>query len=322
MIEDYNEAVREAQIGLEPCAYLHNYRVAPANDPLLDERYSTYLEKAPVFCRGDVVKLRDFICGHITRPDDGRVLYEIESGRLRPSKSLQDALSSMLEGNDEFVMIDDQKVIFETALSLARRSRETGEKHVLIVRGGPGTGKSVVAINLLVRLTAADMVCQYVSKNSAPRNVYSALLRARRPDDDLHQRPVPRTGQVLRAARRLARRHRRGRGAPAEREVRLLRQRGREPDGGAHRRRPLLGLLHRREPAHPHQGRRRDRRHPRVRRALRRAPVGGRAVLAVPVQRLGLVPGLAGRRPRHREGGGSARRPSTTTSACSTTRTS
>lgn len=179
MIEDYNEAVRDAHIGLEPCAYLHNYRVAASGDPLLDERYSAYLEKAPVFCQGDVLKLRDFICGHITRPDDGRVLYEIESGRLRPSKSLQDALSSMLEGNDEFVMIDDQKVVFETALSLARRARDTGEKHVMIVRGGPGTGKSVVAVNLLVRLTGEDMVCQYVSKNSAPRNVYSALLRAR-----------------------------------------------------------------------------------------------------------------------------------------------
>ena len=36
-----------------------------------------------------------------------------------------------------------------------------------------------MAINLLVHLTAENMVCQYVSKNSAPRNVYSALLRAR-----------------------------------------------------------------------------------------------------------------------------------------------
>lgn len=177
MIEDYNEAVRDAQIDLEPCAYLHNYRVATIDDPLLNPRFAAYLEKAPVFCQGDVLKLRDFICRHITRADNGEILYEIESGRLRPSKSLQDALSSMLEGNDEFVMIDNQKVIFETAISLAKRSREPGEKHVMIVRGDPGTGKSVVAINLLVSLIADGMVCQYVSKNSAPRNVYSALLR-------------------------------------------------------------------------------------------------------------------------------------------------
>ncbi|TDB36926.1 MAG: DUF2075 domain-containing protein [Actinobacteria bacterium] len=179
MIENYNEAVRDAQIELLPCAYLHNYKVSEGYDPLLDPAYLEYLEQAPVFCSGDALKLRDFICRHITHSDDGQVLYSIESGKLRPSKSLQDALASMLHGNDEFIMIDDQKVVFEQAAHLAREARRTGTKQVLIVRGGPGTGKSVVAINLLVRMTNEEMVCQYVSKNSAPRNVYSKLLRGK-----------------------------------------------------------------------------------------------------------------------------------------------
>jgi len=179
MIEDYNEAVRQAQIELVPCAYLHNYRESPVHDPLRDPSYLEYLERAPAFCDGDALKLRDFICRHITHADDGQVLYHIESGKLRPSKSLQDALAGMLAGNDEFVMIDDQKVVFEQAIALALEARRTGEKHVMIVRGGPGTGKSVVAVNLLVRLTAEEMTAQYISKNSAPRNVYAKLLRGR-----------------------------------------------------------------------------------------------------------------------------------------------
>lgn len=177
MIEAYNESVRDEQIELLPCAYLHNYKVADGYDPLLDPAYFEYLGRAPVFCQGDVVKLRSFICRHIQYGDDGQVLYNIESGKLRPSKSLQDALSGMLEGNEEFVMIDDQKVIFENAVQLAREAQNSGERHVLIVRGGRGTGKSVVAVNLLVRLTAEEMVVQYVSKNSAPRNVYTKLLQ-------------------------------------------------------------------------------------------------------------------------------------------------
>ena len=178
MIEDYNEGVRDAQIELRPCAYLHNYKVVEGYDPLLDPAYLYYLERAPAFCNGDALRLRDFICRSIKQADEGRVLFAIESGRLRPSKSLQDALTSMLEGNEEFVLIDDQKVVFETALQLAREARATGEKCVFIVQGGPGTGKSVIAVNLLVRLTAEEMVSQYVSKNSAPRNVYSKKLLA------------------------------------------------------------------------------------------------------------------------------------------------
>jgi len=177
LIEQFNEAVETRQIALHPCAFLHNYQKRP-NDPLVDPRYSDYLDLSPAFCHGEIPKLRAFICQHITHPDQGRVLGEIESGKIRPAKSLQEALAQLLQGNPEFIMIDDQKVVFEQALSLARTARDTGKKQVLIVRGGPGTGKSVVAINLLVRLTHEDLLTKYVSKNSAPRNVYSNRLIA------------------------------------------------------------------------------------------------------------------------------------------------
>ncbi len=81
----------------------------------------------------------------------------------------------MLNGNQEFIMIDDQKVVYENALALARRS-SAENKNVLIVQGGPGTGKSVVAINLLVALTKIGQITQYVSKNAAPRTVYESML--------------------------------------------------------------------------------------------------------------------------------------------------
>lgn len=177
MLEAYNEAVREVEMELAPCAYLHNYIDPEGYDPLRDPSYIEYLELAPTFSQRDAEKLRAFICHHIDRGDDGKILYKIEAGRLRPSKSLQDALASMLKGNREFVMIDDQKTVYEQAVFLARRARYTGEKHVMIVRGGPGTGKSVVAVNMLVNLTRDGMVAKYVTKNSAPRHVYSHLLR-------------------------------------------------------------------------------------------------------------------------------------------------
>lgn len=174
-IEDYNETVQERQIDLHPCAYLHNYlTVTPPT--LLSDNYKEYLEKAPAFVKGDVEKLRDFINKYIKYGDDKETLYMIENGKIRPSKSLQDVLSSMLQGNQEFVMIDDQKLVYETALEMARKSYRDGNKRVLIVKGGPGTGKSVLAINLLVRLTNENMVCSYVTKNAAPRNVYATKL--------------------------------------------------------------------------------------------------------------------------------------------------
>ena len=49
-------------------------------------------------------------------------------------------------------------------------------KNTIIVQGGPGTGKSVLAINLLVDFR--DLIVSYVTKNAAPRDVYFAKLGA------------------------------------------------------------------------------------------------------------------------------------------------
>src|SRR5690606_33712517 len=102
--------------------------------------------------------------------------YRIENGRIKPSKMLADSLVRMLRGNREFVPVDDQKVVYETALALARGATP-GSKQVLIARGGPGTGKSVVAINLLVELSRIGLLTKYVSKNAAPRAVYQQKLK-------------------------------------------------------------------------------------------------------------------------------------------------
>ena len=72
-------------------------------------------------------------------------------------------------------MIDDQKVVYETALELTARANGGG-KEVLLVEGGPGTGKSVVAIKMLVELTKRQFVTHYVSRNRAPRAVYESKL--------------------------------------------------------------------------------------------------------------------------------------------------
>lgn len=172
MIEDYNEDVRKYKIKLQPCAYLHNYRLRD-NDDLLDENYQFYINMAPVFTRGDTDKLAAFIAKYIKKgnPD---VLYHIENGRIIPSKSLQDNLLSMLKGNKEFVLIDDQKVIYEKAITIAKNY--TNKKQVYIIHGGPGTGKTVLAINMLVAILNIDQNVMYVTKNAAPREVYRKKL--------------------------------------------------------------------------------------------------------------------------------------------------
>lgn len=172
LITDFNETVRQDPIHLRPCAYLHNYEL---DSVIRAPFYSEHTKAAPVFLKDDAVKLREFIKTHIKHGDKGEAMFRIRDGKIRPSKGLADHLASMIQGNREFYLIDEQKLVYETALSLATSSTPKN-KNVLIVNGGPGTGKTVVAINLLVELTNREIASQYVSKNSAPRAVYEKKL--------------------------------------------------------------------------------------------------------------------------------------------------
>lgn len=137
MLQNYNETVREQNIQLLPCAFLHNYQ----EDHIISHQcYTEYIGKAPLFLKSDARKLQDFIKRHIKYGVKEDIVWLIDKGKLRPSMQLADALNSMLHGNREFVLLDDQKIVYETALSLAREAAN-GSKQVLIVEGGPGTGK-------------------------------------------------------------------------------------------------------------------------------------------------------------------------------------
>ncbi len=172
LLEHFNATITSDDIGLYPCAYLHNCLDGSA---VLDARYAEHLSRAPAFLRGEASNLREFIKRYVRQGDQADLLYRIENGKIRPSKMLVDSLACLLKGQPEFVLIDEQKVVYETAIGMALAATPS-RKQVLIVRGGPGTGKSVVAINLMVELTRRGQVVQYVSKNSAPREVYASKL--------------------------------------------------------------------------------------------------------------------------------------------------
>ena len=145
-----------------------------------DPRYDEVRKDAPLFLSRDRLKLRRFIKKYIKNPDKGEILYQIDNGKIRPSVELQDAISKLLHGNKEFHRIDEQQVAFSVIKDLILKSYGKKTKHTIIVKGGPGTGKTVIARNLL-----SDLICDkkkeglnvcYVSKNAAPRNVYAKRL--------------------------------------------------------------------------------------------------------------------------------------------------
>lgn len=178
MIKNTSGYVQDNRVGIIPCAYLHNCE--PANRaPLDDDIYKDWVSEAPLFVENQVEELGGFIRKYITkRSVDGQLLYKIDNdGNIRPSKALQDCLVSLMTGNQEFIMLDDQVVAFDMCTKIMEQCKKDGKKRCAIIQGGPGTGKSVLAINLLYEFTAKKTYnVNYCTKNNAPREAYKYLL--------------------------------------------------------------------------------------------------------------------------------------------------
>jgi len=168
----------EDPVGLDAVAYLHNYSATP-EDALWDLKFSPYLEEHPVFDQDDVPKLRSFLTSRLSQGRGMEVLRRVEGGRLRPSKKLMGHVASVIDGNPEYVLLDEQLVAFDKVLACARHSFHSKEKAVLIIRGGPGTGKSVIAVNLMGKLLKEHFNAHYVTGSKAFTETLRKIIGAR-----------------------------------------------------------------------------------------------------------------------------------------------
>jgi DUF2075 family protein len=81
-----------------------------------------------------------------------------------------------MKGNKEFLLIDEQVTTYDMCKEVMKKSVKDGKKRTIIIQGGPGTGKSVLALNLLQEFTRKNLMANYITTNSAPRNAFLELI--------------------------------------------------------------------------------------------------------------------------------------------------
>ena len=175
-LRNYSQSITDEDISLIPCAYLHNFQ-PEYRQTLSNPIYCEWTELAPFFIKNEVGEFSEFVKKYISKKSSkGDLLYLIDHGRLRPSKALQDSLASMVKGNKEFMLLDEQAVCFDMCLKTMNQCLKDRKKRTIIIQGGPGTGKSVLAVNLLMEYINQHLNASYVTKNSAPREAFLKLL--------------------------------------------------------------------------------------------------------------------------------------------------
>lgn len=167
-LEDTNTAFHESSIPvhLTACSYLHNYNYYE-EDVLLSPKFSEYLADYPLFTGDDVDNLKDYLNEKLQGGKGIEVLNRIENSKYRPSKKLMEHVGNIIKNKREYILLDEQLIVYDKVLSCAKRGFHDKQKAVIIIKGGPGTGKSVIAINLMADLLLKGYNAHYATGSRA-----------------------------------------------------------------------------------------------------------------------------------------------------------
>ncbi len=176
ILYNFNEYIRNNSVRLPACSFLHN--MDRNNEVLLgDVIRFPLVQESPVFYCGDEEKLGSFIKKFISQPNH-RLIYEIEDSRIIPSKLLANMLAEAIQGNDFFSYDEAQATSVAEIIQAVQDAHYFNQKKTIIIKGGAGTGKSVVAINVLGQLVNGKkrMNAVYSTPNASPRYLYTEQL--------------------------------------------------------------------------------------------------------------------------------------------------
>lgn len=179
VLKDNEEVIQENQLEVHPCAYLYNCR---SQDVIKDEFYNEITTAAPPFCCGEESSLVKFIKERISLGDECQAVDKLEQSRITASKRLLNSVKHLMNDEEYFRLSPEQKLVFNRVIRAVKYQEDNGGKYVLILHGGPGTGKSVIAIDLVFKLLSRSKekgrtdIVRYFAKNKAPRQVLTEAM--------------------------------------------------------------------------------------------------------------------------------------------------
>lgn len=165
-LADSHDTFHDGAVRLDGCAFLHNF-IFDEGSELVAPRHANLLGVYPLFAGDRVTDLVKYLDDRLGGGSGLGVLRSVREGRYRPHKKLMQHTARMIRGEPSYVLLDEQQVVFKSILAKVAETHDVGTKAVFIVRGGPGTGKSVIALNLLAELADAGYVVHHATGSSA-----------------------------------------------------------------------------------------------------------------------------------------------------------
>ena len=166
-LDDVNTAFYEDNpVRLSACAFLHNYQLAP-NDPLLADKFQEILKECPVFTKEDTADFEQYLSKRLNQGGGVPIADRIAKSPVRTNKKLMEHVVNVIKGKPEYILLDEQKIVYDKILAIVKRAFREKKRQCVIIQGGPGTGKSVIALNLMADLLNKGVDTHYATGSQA-----------------------------------------------------------------------------------------------------------------------------------------------------------
>lgn len=171
-LKSFNEYVQNENVGIESCSYCHNMDEG-FKSVMDDVSTFPFIPNSPAFLNGDREKLKDFVKTYVSKKCH-EILFEITNSKTVPSDDFANLIRDALSGNQMYSLDDRQSYALSTIVDTVREAIYYDQKKTIIIKGGAGTGKSIIAINALGQLNSpkkkSDRITTfYMTVNAAPK---------------------------------------------------------------------------------------------------------------------------------------------------------
>ena len=143
----YESTKNAPPVSLSACAYLHNYEIKK-DDPLFQQKFSSLLKQYPAFIKGDT-SFSDFLQSRLSHGHGDSIIRRISQSPIHTNQKLMENVADVIHGKEVYHLLDEQKAIYDKIMALVQQAFQERRRKAIIVKGGPGTGKSVIALNLI-----------------------------------------------------------------------------------------------------------------------------------------------------------------------------
>ena len=147
-LRGFIEIFEEQNIDLIGCAYCPNYNYKEGKG-LFDEKYKKLIEKFPVYTKNDIEKLANRLKYLLSQEDGFDIFNKFMESPIKPSRKLLNSASNVIKKESDFNLLNGQIYARNVIVDKIKKAENNNDNSVIIVKGAPGTGKTVIALHIL-----------------------------------------------------------------------------------------------------------------------------------------------------------------------------